>query len=143
MLRTRKQRRAWGKDKANPSKRRQAGLEKIANRMRQDPTEAEAMLLQIFAEVLPRHNIRFLFQHVLAGRIVDFYLPQHRLIIEVDGGYHYFRKGQQSKDRARQCEITQKNRDILRFDNEYVENFPRETIMAILAKCGPQYEIRD
>lgn len=45
----------------------------------------------IFKQYLDDNNIRYMFQKGFLKpfhRIVDFYLPQYRLIIEIDGGYH-------------------------------------------------------
>lgn len=42
-------------------------------------------------EYLDSQNIRAMFQKGFLKpfhRIVDFYIPKHRLIIEIDGGYH-------------------------------------------------------
>lgn len=145
-LRTRKQRRRHLENQSKSANQIQAELNAFANKcadkMRSAPTEAEQVLFDLLSETLPRHKIRFLFQHVIAGKIVDFYLPEQRLIIEVDGGYHYFVKGQIGRDRQREAKISTKGRRVVRFDNEEIINFPANVISEILKQCGKAYEVR-
>ena len=57
-----------------------------ARRMRKTPTDAEAAL---WRKLRSRQlGVRFRRQHPIAGYIVDFYCPQARLAIELDGGGH-------------------------------------------------------
>jgi len=77
---------------------------------------------------------------VLCGKIADFYFPDQRLVVEIDGGYHYFKKGQRAKDRGRQRVIEKSGRRVIRFDNKDVINFPEHTIAAILKALGPAFE---
>lgn len=139
-LRTRKQRRAWakklGKTENQLNAETQRFLEGSAQKMRDNPTGAEKLLKERLEEILPKNGLSFLFQHVLAGKIVDFYIPEVRLIIEVDGGYHYFVKGQKAKDKQREGRITRKYRRLIRFDNEEIEQDIVRVSMEILAKCG-------
>ena len=60
-----------------------------AKRNRREPTEAEAF----FRSKLHENGIRFTFEYVCfytrkKYRIIDFYLPDYKLNIELDGGYH-------------------------------------------------------
>lgn len=54
----------------------------------------------IFKQYLDDNHIRYMFQKGFLKpfhRIVDFYLPQYRLIIEIDGGYHNDTKDKDAK----------------------------------------------
>lgn len=65
-------------------------LERIAQERRERPTRAERALAAFLNEV-NGHALegRFVREWVCGGRwIVDFYFPEVRLAIEVDGGYH-------------------------------------------------------
>ena len=70
------------------ARRKRKFLEKRAAQMRQQPTLSEA----VFQKKLEAANFNFKAQWVydiegFAG-IVDFYLYDYKLLIEVDGGYH-------------------------------------------------------
>lgn len=55
--------------------------------LKQRATETERIVM----EFLESENVRFMFQKGFFKpfhRIVDFYLPKRRIIIEIDGGYH-------------------------------------------------------
>jgi len=89
------------------------------------PTKAELVVRKWFMENLesnPKFQKGFLRPF---HRIVDFYIPKHKIIIEVDGGYH---KGTVRKDAIkddrwlseRGCEtIRIKNEEV--FDGSYVD----------------------
>lgn len=65
-------------------------LERIAQERRERPTRAERALAAFLDEV-NGHALegRFVRERVCGGRwLVDFYFPEVRLAIEVDGGYH-------------------------------------------------------
>ena len=55
--------------------------------MRSNPTEAEAILWDGLRSRLCS-GFKFRRQAVVLGWIADFYCPELRLVIELDGGYH-------------------------------------------------------
>jgi len=57
-----------------------------ARRMRKNPTPAERELWEYLR--CKRLGLRFGRQRILRGYIVDFYAPQVRLVVEVDGRHH-------------------------------------------------------
>ena len=89
---------------------RRSRIVEIADRRRKNPTPAEDALRRI----LNRLNGgvlkgKFRREYAISGRwIVDFYFPEKRLAIEVDGSVHLTEE-QQSRDRL-------KNADCVRFD---------------------------
>lgn len=93
-------------------------LEKRAKYLRLNMTAAEKRL---WFGYLRSCRIKFKCQVVMGSFIVDFYAPEVKIGIEVDGGQHY-EPGNKEKDAAR-TEYLKKNfgvREILRFSNSDV-----------------------
>jgi len=57
-----------------------------ARALRNNPTPSEARLWQHIRK--EKLGVRFRRQHIILGYIADFYCPNKRLVIEVDGDYH-------------------------------------------------------
>jgi very-short-patch-repair endonuclease len=76
-------------------------------------------------------ELKFRRQHPVGIYIVDFYCHQHKLIIEVDGGYH---------NTLEQIEKDQKRTDFLSFQGLRVIRFTNELVLTeidvILEKIG-------
>jgi very-short-patch-repair endonuclease len=85
-------------------------IQRYAGQMRRNPTQAEQQLSTILNSL--NSGVlrgRFRSQHAVSGRwIVDFFFPEIRLAIEVDGRVHRS-KEQRAKD-------AEKERDCRRFD---------------------------
>lgn len=88
-----------------------------AREMRKNPTEAESVLWQFLSG--DKMGAHFRRQHPVFGYIPDFICISHRLIIEVDGGYH-FEGEQPEKDEERTLQLKQAGYVVLRFTNEEV-----------------------
>lgn len=88
-----------------------------AREMRKNPTEAESVLWQLLSG--DKMGAHFRRQHPVFGYIPDFICISHRLIIEVDGGYH-FEGEQPEKDEERTLQLNQAGYVVLRFTNEEV-----------------------
>jgi len=73
-------------------------IHSFAREMRRAPTASEALLWRHVCQKQLGARIRR--QHVLYPFIVDFYVPAHRLVIEVDGGVHDS-DGARARDSAR------------------------------------------
>lgn len=69
-------------------------------------------------------------QKPLNNYIVDFYCKPLKLVIEVDGGYH-FEEAQKLKDRERQTLLEQMGLNFLRFHDEEVRKDMLSVIAAI------------
>lgn len=95
-----------------PFKRRQHFF---LRKLRAQATEAE----RLFRCRLDSLGLDYRFQRTFyhpSTRIVDFYLPAHNLIIEIDGPYH-----DSARDRIRDNEFEQaRGIRIVRFTNEQV-----------------------
>jgi len=58
-----------------------------AQQMRRQPTQAEVLLLDHIGN-RQLQGIKFRFQHILLGYILDFYSPEYRIAVELDGAGH-------------------------------------------------------
>ncbi|HEU5163108.1 MAG TPA: endonuclease domain-containing protein, partial [Thermoanaerobaculia bacterium] len=97
-------------------------LKALAKELRRGRTNAESQLW----EILRRHGLcgfKVRRQHVLDKYIVDFFCPELRLIIEVDGGIHRD-PDQQAYDARRSLDLTMMGFAIRRFTNEQVQRNP-------------------
>jgi len=90
-------------------------------RLRKDSTDAERKLLNILRS---RHmaDLRFFRQYSVGPYTIDFYCPERRLAIEVDGGQHGDACGQQH-DVRRSNYLKKLNIRVIRFwNNEVLQN---------------------
>ena len=97
------------------------GLKKFARDLRQNLTEAETFLwLRLRKRQLK--NCRFYRQRVICNDIVDFYCPDAKLVVEIDGGQHYSEPGK-SKDAVRDGHLADLGLTVMRFSaREVFEN---------------------
>jgi len=88
-----------------------------ARELRQNQTTAESTLWR----ALRNRNLRYKFrrQYPIDCFIVDFYCPDVKLCIEIDGGTHY-EAGQAGYDTARTTFLEQHCRKVIRFTNDDV-----------------------
>lgn len=92
-------------------------LKEFAKRNRNYPTVAEACLWsQLRAKQL---GVKFQRQHIIYDYIADFVCLDKKLIIEVDGGYH-FENNQIVKDSLRSEILNDLGFEVMRFTNEEV-----------------------
>lgn len=75
--------------------------------------------------------MKVLRQHVIGDYIVDFLLPEIKLVIEVDGTYHAERD-QKDDDEIRERNLARMNYSIIRFSNEEVLHNIENTLEIIL-----------
>ncbi|MFH1670571.1 MAG: DUF559 domain-containing protein [Patescibacteria group bacterium] len=91
---------------------------KYARKMRQNPTDAEAVLW----EVLRRNQLEgftFRRQHPVGTKILDFYCHKAKLGIEVDGEIHK-RKDVKECDREKELILGDREIKLMRFTNDEV-----------------------
>jgi very-short-patch-repair endonuclease len=62
---------------------------------------------------------KFRRQHSIEHYIVDFYCPQEKLVLELDGQVHEFEK-QHRKDEERDLSLEELGIKVLRFENQFV-----------------------
>lgn len=101
-------------------------------RLRKDSTEVEKILWnKIRGEKL---GVKFFRQYSLDGYVMDFYCPEKRLAVEIDGGYH-IQASSKVYDKYRERYISAFNIKIARFKNDEIINnrkFVIERINALL-----------
>ncbi len=102
-----------------------------ARRMRAEPTPAEALL---WKKIRKRQlgGYKFRRQHIIHTYIVDFYCPEARLVVEIDGPVH---NGQSEYDRGRDKILQELNYQVLRFKNESVHSDIDFVIASIYDAC--------
>ena len=94
-------------------------LRENARHNRNNPKEAERLLWQYLrADSL---GATFKRQHAIGGYIADFVCLSHRLIIELDGGYHLAHQ-QQTADEERTRWLEEHGYRVVRFTNEELFN---------------------
>ncbi|HEU0055465.1 MAG TPA: DUF559 domain-containing protein [Longimicrobium sp.] len=100
-------------------------LQQAAKELRQRGTRAERGLWSALRGRQLGFKVRR--QHAVGRFILDFYIPDHRLAIEVDGDVHDF---QRERDAERTAVLNQHHVRVLRFRNEEVLN----DLPAVLAR---------
>lgn len=99
--------------------------------MNRNPTQAERALQIALAGLPFEDRIVFVAQKVIRGFIVDLLIPDARLIVEVDGPYHQFRKRYDAKrDRI----LKAAGYRIVRFTNDDVLSDAQRCVRAIMWK---------
>lgn len=85
----------------------------------------------IFKKHLEDNNIRFIFQKGFLlpfHRIVDFYIPVRKIIIEIDGGYHK-NPAERMRDRWKDKRfLEERGMKTIRINNEDVLNYNLSTL---------------
>lgn len=92
-------------------------LKENAKKNRKNMTEAEsAFWSMVKRNALGQRCIR---QHVIGEYIVDFLFRKSKVVVEIDGGYH-FTSEQQQEDAIRQDWLEHMGYKVVRFTNEEV-----------------------
>ena len=92
-------------------------LTKFAKGLRKNMTRHERHLWYDFLKQLPTTVHR---QKVIGSYIVDFYIAEKKLVIELDGSQHYDLPGKQA-DAARDAFLTEQNLTVLRYANSDID----------------------
>lgn len=103
--------------------------------LRQEATEAEC----VFWEAVRGRRcggLKFRRQHAVGQFILDFWCPEHRLLVELDGGIHD-RADVAAHDREREAWIRRYGVRILRFRNEEVLTNLETVLQTILSSISP------
>jgi len=97
------------------------GLKALARELRSNMTEAETALWGKLRKRQLR-NRQFYRQRIIGNYIVDFYCPERKLVIEIDGSQHYSEPGK-VKDKFRDKHLNDLGIEVLRFSaREAMEN---------------------
>ena len=96
----------------------------FARQLRKDQTWAEKVVWEQIRDRKYR-GLKFRRQHVIEGFVVDFYCPEIRLGIEVDGSIHLKQK---DYDRLRQDVIEAEGIKVIRITNKELKARKRSII---------------
>jgi len=88
--------------------------------LRNGSTSAEASLWKVL-KGKQLEGLKFRRQHSVGKYILDFYCPEHKLAIELDGQYH-FEEGQMLRDEVRDKFLAEIGIKVIRIENNNVFN---------------------
>ena len=95
---------------------RPSHLTPFAQKLRREMTAQERRLWYDCLKSLP---VKVRRQHVLGSYIVDFYVPDKRLVIELDGSQHYGTEGVE-QDRMRDAYFADRRIRVVRYSNHEI-----------------------
>ncbi len=100
-------------------------------KLRNDGTKAEAVFWNLIKH-RKINGLKFRRQHSVGSYILDFYCPEIRLAIELDGHYHYTPDGKE-RDMRRDNYLKLQGITVIRFENNFVFKNPTDIYEAIQA----------
>jgi very-short-patch-repair endonuclease len=99
----------------------------MALNLKKNATKAEQVILKKLNE---KAGLRFEFQYILFGYIVDFYFPESSMVVEIDGKIH---DNQVGDDAKRSQILGVKDIAVYRFTNEHVLKDSADVLQIILS----------
>lgn len=102
-----------------------------ARRLRKEQTPGEATLWHRLRDGR-LNGLKFRRQHPIGPYFADFYHPQARLVIELDGGGHL---NQQEYDSSRTQWLHSQGFQVIRFTNDEVRFHLEDVLNSILTAC--------
>lgn len=123
------------KDKKIIKRKLLPNIRRIADKYKEGLTKKITPPELICKKYLDSLEIKYIFQHIIAYTesdfyIVDFFIPEKKLIVELDGKFHY-EKENLKKDMARTVRLEKLNYKVERFKNSEVyleDTFQRDLI---------------
>ena len=91
-------------------------LKEVRRRLRSNMTSSEARLWSLLKSRQLKGR-KFRRQHSIGSFIVDFYCPEEKLVVELDGHHHFTHSGL-LKDQARDKYLGELGLLVLRFQNK-------------------------
>ena len=105
-------------------------LKSLRKSLRNNSTASEATLWKILSN-RKIEGLKFRRQHSVGKFVLDFYCPELRLAIELDGELHS-NPAVITKDNERDNYLEKFSINILRYENRWVYDYPEEIISDIL-----------
>lgn len=105
-------------------------LKETRRQLRRDSTKAEKIMWNALRN--NQSGYKFRRQYSIGPYITDFCCPRRKMIIEVDGGYHYESEEQIIYDKERAEYLREVGFKILRFKNKEVEYNINEVLRKIM-----------
>lgn len=106
-----------------------ASIFQNAKQLRTSLTSSECILWEHLSKK-KLNNYRFRRQHAIGSFIVDFYCHKAKLVVEVDGTYH-FNDNQIQNDKNRTHKLNLLGIKVIRFKNEQVKYHLEEVLHEI------------
>jgi leucyl-tRNA synthetase len=106
-----------------------------ARDLRQNATSSKRLLWSILRG-RQLCGLRFRRQHPILPWIADFACVEHRLVVEIDGGYHDVVV---ANDQKRQQDLEQRGWTVLRFTDKEVIEDAEVVVRAIALQLGLEY----
>lgn len=103
-------------------------LKELSRKHKDFPTEAEKHLWYHIRK--KQLGVKFNRQHIIGDYIVDFVCLEKKLVIELDGDYHY-EEEQQMNDLDRTMALSRLGFQVIRFENQEVLNNIEEVLNII------------
>ena len=107
-------------------------IEEAARRLRRTMTPAKQRLWEAL-RCRQVSGLKFRRQHPVGPFVLDFYCPERKLVIELDGEIH---KLQENRDQARAQQLADYGYHVIRFRNEEVFNHLDSVLQRILKAAG-------
>lgn len=114
--------------------RRRAWLERLAKRMRQNPTNIE---LRLWNKIKNRqfHRLWFTTQEIIGCYVMDFYCEEKKLALEIDGIHHGWARSRE-REFERDFILEQAGVRILRIHSRLVEKMLPQVLARIELAAG-------
>ena len=103
----------------------------LAKKLRSESTDAERLLWRHLRN-RSLAGAKFRRQQPIGGYVADFFCPEHRLIVELDGSQH----AENPRDRIRDAELTELGYRVIRFWNNDVLQRTASVLARILELLG-------
>ena len=105
-------------------------LKDFRKNLRNHSTSAEATLWKVLKNRQVA-GLKFRRQHAVGNYILDFYCPELKLGIELDGEFHAGPVAEEM-DRERDAFLNSLEIEVLHFENRWVFEYPKDIVEAIL-----------
>lgn len=132
------------KKKRSERAKQKAKAKRAVNKFQRESTERATPAEQAFKGELEALGLEYQFQKVFSANkqkyIVDFYLPEYHMVVEIDGEYHNA-PAQQEKDAKREADLLKNPAiaKIVRFTNGEVKNKNGLSGTQILSRLFPVF----
>lgn len=100
------------------ARKHRARLKEFRKSLRNKMTPAESRLWEMLKQ-RQLDGLKFRRQHSIENMIVDFYCPEKKLVIELDGAYHFTPEGEVS-DAMRDDRLAELGYQVIRFENKEI-----------------------
>jgi very-short-patch-repair endonuclease len=110
-------------------------LKRLRQKLRNEAPSAEVVLWKKLRR-RQIHNYKFRRQHSIGPYIVDFYCPELKLVIEIDGQTHFNNPATEAQDLQRQHYIEQEGFTVIRFTNTEIYH-TLDTVLEYLHQLTP------